>query len=374
MECPGDPPREKAHGPALRPRNSGEPRPRDSTPLGTGGDLHGTLGAMTPLPSGALPSAPLRLPPGLVLVSLAGIAWGTIGPAVQIAHQASGLSSSTLGSYRAAAAALALLAAALVAGKLGTCWALGKKHWRRALGVGSLIAAFQFFFFLSVVWAGVSVGTVVCLGLAPVLLLVLKGVRTRSMPRAANLITVVVAVVGLCLVGLSGAEVSAAPRPVAGLLAALVSGAAFALSTDFAVPLARKLDSFPLTVITMGVAAACLVPAGLVLAWVNREPLGTTHTGTWMLVIYLGVITMALAYGLLYAGLRTTSSGTAVVATLLEPVTAVLIAVLFLGDRPTPASAVGFFLIVAAIATLGRAPQEPDAVSRRTASTVPGSD
>ncbi|WP_353616687.1 DMT family transporter [Arthrobacter sp. AQ5-05] len=308
------------------------------------------------------------------MVCLAGIAWGTIGPAVQIAHQASGLSPSTLGSYRAAAAALALLAAALLTGKLGTCWALGKKHWRRALGVGALIAAFQFFFFLAVVWAGVSVGTVVCLGLAPVLLLVVKGIRTRSLPPAANLITVVVAVVGLCLVGLSGSEVSAAPHPVAGLLAALVSGAAFALSTDFAVPLARTLDSFPLTVITMGAAAACLIPAGLVLAWVNHEPLGTTHTGTWMLVIYLGVITMALAYGLLYAGLRTTSSGTAVVATLLEPVTAVLIAVLFLGDRPTPASAVGFFLIVAAIATLGRAPREPDEAHRRTESTVPGPD
>jgi DME family drug/metabolite transporter len=48
------------------------------------------------------------------------------------------------------------------------------------------------------------------------------------------------------------------------------------------------------------------------------------------------------------------------VATLLEPVTAVLIAVLLLDERPTAAVGVGCLLILAAIATLGRqAEQEP---------------
>ena len=51
------------------------------------------------------------------------------------------------------------------------------------------------------------------------------------------------------------------------------------------------------------------------------------------LMIYLGVATMALAYGLLYVGLRTTTGSAATVATLLEPVSAAFLAVLLLGER-----------------------------------------
>jgi len=42
---------------------------------------------------------------------------------------------------------------------------------------------------------------------------------------------------------------------------------------------------------------------------------------------------MTVAYALLYTGLRTTPSGTAVVATLVEPVIAVLIAILLLNEH-----------------------------------------
>ena len=68
---------------------------------------------------------------------------------------------------------------------------------------------------------------------------------------------------------------------------------------------------------------------------------------------------MAVAYALLFTGLRTTPSGSAVVATLLEPVTAVVIAVAFLGEHLTVAGVVGSLLILAAIASLGGQAEEP---------------
>ena len=49
----------------------------------------------------------------------------------------------------------------------------------------------------------------------------------------------------------------------------------------------------------------------------------TSGTCRWSLIGYLGLVTMAVAYALLFTGLRSTPSGSAVVATLLEPVTAV---------------------------------------------------
>jgi DME family drug/metabolite transporter len=70
---------------------------------------------------------------------------------------------------------------------------------------------------------------------------------------------------------------------------------------------------------------------------------------------------MAFAYVLLYAGLRSTPSGTAVVATLLEPVTAVLIAVLLLGESLSAAGWLGCLLILGAIGSLGRRMEQPQA-------------
>jgi DME family drug/metabolite transporter len=91
------------------------------------------------------------------------------------------------------------------------------------------------------------------------------------------------------------------------------------------------------------------------------QPTGTADVGAWALVVYLGVVTMAFAYVLLYAGLRSTPSGTAVVVTLLEPVTAVVIAVLFLGETLTAAGVLGCLLILAAIGSLGRRMEQPQA-------------
>ena len=75
----------------------------------------------------------------------------------------------------------------------------------------------------------------------------------------------------------------------------------------------------------------------------------STDPAALLILLYLGAITMALAYGLLYAGLRTTTSSTAVVATLLEPVTAAAMAALFLGEALRAAGVVGSLLILLAL-------------------------
>lgn len=61
---------------------------------------------------------------------------------------------------------------------------------------------------------------------------------------------------------------------------------------------------------------------------------------------------MALAYALLYAGLRTTTGSAATVATLLEPVSAALLSVLLSDERLTWQAWLGGVLILAAVAAL----------------------
>lgn len=295
---------------------------------------------------------------GLVLVCLAGVLWGTIGPSVPLAVEASGLGPLAVGALRGLVAAVVLLAVVASLGRLRGCWELARPQWRRVVAVGALTATFQQLFFVAVLWAGVSTATVVCLGFAPALLLVVASVQGRRPPSARALATVGVAVLGLLLVSVAGSEGGAGSSPVLGVLAALAAGTAYAFSAEVGAPLSRRLDTLTMTAATMVVAAGVLLPLGLGLPLLRGEPVLTADLASWGWIVYLGVVTMAVAYALLFTGLRSTSSGSAVVASLLEPVTAVLLAVAFLGERLSPAGVVGSVLILLAIATLGRT-EEP---------------
>lgn len=294
-----------------------------------------------------------------MLVSLAGIIWGTIGPGAHVVHDRSELSPLTVTAYRAVAAVAVLGAAVLLSGRQREVRAAVRREWRRVLVVGVLTAMFQMLFFVGVVFTGVSLTTVVTLGFAPVLLLVLGGIRERRAPGRAQVVTVVVAVAGLLLVTVAGAGSDAVSRPVLGILCALASGAAYAVSAEIAAPLSQRLDTLSVTASTIGVAALVLIPGGLLVTAVRGDAFTSTDAVSWLLILYLGVVTLAVAYGVLFTGLRTTPSGAAVVATLLEPVTAVLIAVAFLGEQLTLAGAAGSLLIVAAITSLGRSSDPP---------------
>ncbi|MEO8750117.1 MAG: DMT family transporter [Allobranchiibius sp.] len=293
---------------------------------------------------------------GLVLVCAAGVIWGTIGPVVDLVHERSMLSVLTMSLWRAIVAVVALAVLVIAGRQFDACTALIRAHPARILLMGALTALFQFLFFVAVLAVGVSVATVVALGSAPVFLLVLHGAQRRRMPGSAQLVTVLMGVAGLLLVSLIGGHANGS-SPALGVLAALASGAAYALSADVGSSVSQRHNAVPMAATTMVVVAMIVVPAGLVVGLLRGDPLVPTDAATWAGLAYLGAVTMAIAYVLLFAGLRTLPSASATVATLLEPVTAVVIAVLLLGERLTLAGLLGSVLIVAAIASLGLGPQ-----------------
>lgn len=296
---------------------------------------------------------------GLLLVCLAGVVWGTIGPAVDVVHDRSGLSVLTIGAWRVLPAVVVLVLATTASRRWGACRALLRRHGSRVALTGVLTALFQLLFFVGVVAGGVSVTTVVTLGFAPVLLMLVASGRTRRPPSLVEAVTVGTALVGLVLVSTTSGGADA-PHPWWGVLAALGSGAAYALAADVGASLSQDHDALAVTTCTVGVVMLVLVPVGVLGSLLTGRSALTPDAGSWALIGYLGVVTMAFAYVLLYAGLRSTPSGTAVVATLLEPVTAVVIAVLFLGETLSWAGALGCLLILAAISSLGRR-MEPQA-------------
>lgn len=295
---------------------------------------------------------------GLLQVSLAGVLWGTGGLAVQVVRDVLPMSVLVISAWRMGIAALVLVAVLLLTRQGAGVLALLRSRPGHAVAVGTATAAYQALYFVSVVNVGVTVSTVVSLGLAPVLLTAGEAVHDRRVPDRTHLLVLGAALAGLLLVSGTAHAGETGPHPVLGLLAAVGSGSAYALTTAIGRPLAQVTSPLTLTTTTTTVGALALLPLGVAAA-LTGSPVLTTDPVAAGTLLYLGVMTMALAYGLLYAGLRTTPGSAAVVATLLEPVTAALVAAAFLDERLGVAGIAGTALILLAVAGLGRKPVVP---------------
>lgn len=290
---------------------------------------------------------------GLAQVSLAGVLWGTGGLGVQIIREHEPMSVLTISAWRMGLAALVLGAAVVVLRQAGTVVRLLRDRPGPAVLAGVATGAYQALYFGAVVSVGVTVATVVSLGLAPVLVTAIHSVRDRRPPGGHALGILLLAVTGLVLVSSTAGLGQTGPRPLLGVILAVLSGTTYALTTLVAETVAATTSPLALTSVATGAGAVALLPLGLLGAR-GDAPLLTTDPLVLATLAYLGVFTMALAYGLLYAGLRTTSGAAAVVASLLEPVTAAAVAAIVLDERLGVAGAVGTLLILAAVAGLGR--------------------
>lgn len=293
---------------------------------------------------------------GLLQICLAGVLWGTGGLVVQLVRERVPMHVVTISAWRMVLAAVVLGIALLVLRGGPALAALLREHPRSTVVVGLSTASYQALYFAAVTLAGVSVATVVSLGIAPVLLTAAESVRERRVPGTGRVLVLVAALAGLVLVAVGAGHGSGTgPSPGLGVLAALGSGAAYAFATAQGEVLARRTGPLSLTTATTTVGAIALVPLALLVG----GPRATADPGVLGLLLYLGVLTMALAYGLLYAGLRTASGSAATIATLLEPVTAAVVAALVLDERIGTLGLLGTGLVLAAVAGLGR--EEPAA-------------
>lgn len=290
---------------------------------------------------------------GLVQVSLAGVLWGTGGLGVQIIREHEPMSVLTISAWRMGLAAVVLLAAVALLRQGGDIVRLMRERPGPAVLAGVATGAYQALYFGSVVAVGVTVATVVSLGLAPVLVTTIECVRERRMPGGRALGVLGLALTGLVLVSSTAGLGDTGPRPLLGVLLAVASGTTYAITTLLAERIAATTPPLALTSVATGAGALALLPLGLYGAR-GDAPLVTSDPVAVVTLLYLGVFTMALAYGLLYAGLRTTTGSAAVVASLLEPVTAALVAAMVLDERLGVAGIIGTVLILAAVIGLDR--------------------
>jgi drug/metabolite transporter, DME family len=294
-------------------------------------------------------SSPLSSPAsrrGFLLVVLAALLWGTSGVSGEIVADRAGLGPLDIAWHRMAIGAAVLL----------TGYAL-TRHRRAATGgtltrgtavrlglVGTGLAVYQFAFFAAVATAGVSISTLVALGLAPLLIAVGAAVLGHGSPDRATVVALVVALVGLVLlVGIS-AGADTGTTVVLGALLAAGSALGYAVVTlaGAGVP-----AGIPVTLVGFAGGALLLTPLALATGLqVTADPLALG------VLIYLGAVPSALAYALFFRGLQTVPGAVASIVTLLEPLTATALATAFLGERLSPGALAGGLLVLAAVAGL----------------------
>jgi DME family drug/metabolite transporter len=170
---------------------------------------------------------------------------------------------------------------------------------------------------------------------------------------------VVCAVGGLGLISLAaGSSSAAAPHPGLGIVASLGSGLGYAATTVLNRRLVVDGDPLLLTAATSGIGAIVLLP--LALPFGMALPSDAVGDG-WL--VYIGIVSTVLAYGLFYAGLKSTSSEVAGVLTLLEPLAATVLAAMVLGESLTTTGMVGAGFLLLAIAVLYVRRPQPDAAA-----------
>lgn len=279
-----------------------------------------------------------------VALVVAGVSWGFSGTLGTLLNRTSALPLLTVAGYRIAVGGVLILTVILLTRQIRLPHHRG--GWTRVLVIAACSAVYQLGFFAAIGHIGVALATLVAIGSAPIMVLVVDAALGRQLVTGRLLLTIAVALVGLVLlVGAPPAGIDV-PSLVRGALLALLAGAGFA---GISLVGSRPEPDFHHST---GTALSFLIGGTIVLAFAATQgPILFAPTPqSILLAIALGLVPTAIAYLAYLRGLRSHSSTTGVLVSLLEPITATTLAATVLGERLTLPALAGAALLLGAVA------------------------
>lgn len=284
---------------------------------------------------------------GVIAILFSATVWGTTGTAATFAPDVS---------------AAAIGAAAMGVGGIGQAlWAArGIVRSRKALWDQRLLLVFgavavmiyPLAFYGSMRMAGVTVGTVVTIGSAPLLSALIEYVLDRTRLTLRWSIGAVVGVVGIVLICIAenashGAAIGG-DYVLLGVLLGLIGGLTYALYSWTArrMMLGGTQSSVAMGA-TFGLGGLLLLPV-LIMT-------GAPFFASWSnaaVGVYMAAVPMFLGYIAFGYGLARVAASMATVLTLLEPVIAALLAVIIVGERLPSLGWAGVVLVVGSLAII----------------------
>jgi drug/metabolite transporter, DME family len=278
----------------------------------------------------------------------AGFLWGTGALVVNLLIHRHGFRPETISFWRFVVGAVVLLAA------FGrpSLWRALRGRWLVVIGAGTCMALYVLAWFLGIERIGAAIPTLIALCLPPVLVTAWSVLRGRERLDVALCALLAAALVGTGFIvgshGGPGGDITA-DAMLAGVAFSVASALLYAVFTLISGDLSKALGAGPSAACLTVVAAAVMGLTGLYrpLAWPTE-----VAPEAWLL--YLGVVTAALALLAFSWGAARLSPTALTVATLLEPLTAVVLAALLLGEHFSGWQWLGAAMLLASIWGLSR--------------------
>jgi len=275
-------------------------------------------------------------------MAIAGVLWGTIGPAVAIIDEHTSLAPLQTSFWRLLIAVLPLTLLAVVATRRGS--QRGRPPLRVGLAVGAVTGLSPLSYFAAVASAGIAIPTLIANGLGPILTALGQTVVYGDRPDARTLTALAGALTGLALLVLD----APGQATTLGVLLALAAAITFAMYSLAAGPASRRMDVTVLN--AAAIAGGALVMLPFVVA-TGGPGMASSALG-WLALLHLGLIVSGLAYGLYFSAARSLPSTHLTILMLLGPLVATLIAAAAFGETLTVGAILGGVLMLGAVAGL----------------------
>lgn len=284
---------------------------------------------------------------GVAAVLFSSVVWGTTGTAATFAPE--------VGPAAIGAAAMGvggLMQALLAGGGVARALPALARNWRLLILGGLAVGVYPLAFYASMRLAGVTVGTVVTIGSAPLLSALIECVFDRARLSRRWLAGAVIGLLGMALLcvaeGGPGPGAAGQGATIAGIALGLVGGLTYALYSWTARGLMlRGIPSRVAMGATFGIGGLLLMPvlvatgAPFLASW-NNAAVG----------IYMALVPMFLGYVSFGIGLARIQASTATTISLIEPVVAAVLAVLIVGERLPPLGWIGVGLVIACLVVI----------------------
>lgn len=278
---------------------------------------------------------------GVLAILAASIIWGTTGTAASFAPAVSALA---IGAFAMGTGGVLLMLNAL--GELQRDRVLLLTQRRSLLLGGLSVAIYPLAFYSSMRLSGVAVGTVISIASAPLFTVLLEWLISGRRISLRWGFSFVLGALGIALLALGrAADESAAASSLTTWLGAglgLLAGLTYATYSWVARHMIEQgVGSRSAMAGMFGIAALLLLPS---LAFTGHNLFSTaTHASV---ALYMALVPMFIGYLCFSYGLRYIAASTATLITLLEPVVAVLLAVLVVGEWLAPVGWAGIPLIM----------------------------
>lgn len=284
---------------------------------------------------------------GVIAILFAAVVWGTTGTAATFAP---GVSAAAIG---AAAMGLGGIGQALWAGRGIRNQRARLWEQRCLLVIGALaVAVYPLAFYGAMRLAGVTVGTVITIGSAPLLSALIEYVLDGRRLTLRWALGAAVGLIGMGLIclaeGAAHGQVVGGPSAPLGVLLGLIGGLTYALYSWSARRMMLQGTGSKIAMgATFGLGGLLLMPVLLVSGGAFLASWSNAAVG-----LYMAAVPMFLGYIAFGYGLARVEASTATVITLFEPVVAAVLAVLIVGERLPPLGWIGVALVIGCLAII----------------------